>query len=130
MKIAERLQRIRSLTDLDGSLWWWPYAYGSKDPKQPTRGGPARKCGWGAAVYLCLFINDILGISVDVAARSIGFAPFVPWKEFIWQRAKIGWATFDLSYHLDEGEVSAILTNKKIIATPAQSSSRLKLAPV
>lgn len=132
----ERLQRIRSLTDLDGSLWWWPYSYGSKDPDKPTRGGVARKCGWGAGVYLCLFVNNILGISVDAAARSIRFAPFVPWKEFAWHQAKIGWATFDLSYHRDEGEVTAVLTNKNtrsytgtIVITP-EFGTRLKGAKV
>jgi hypothetical protein len=127
--IANRLQRIRSLTDLDGSLWWWPYSYGSKDPKKPTRGGVARKCGWGAGVYVCLLITNILGISVDAAARSVRFAPFVPWREFDWKGAKIGWSTFDLSYHRGENDVSATLTNKNdnsyigtIVITPERGA--------
>ncbi|ADV81925.1 hypothetical protein AciPR4_1095 [Terriglobus saanensis SP1PR4] len=111
VQILDRLQRIRSLTDLDGSLWWWPYAYGSKDPNKPTRGGVARKCGWGTAVYLCLFIHDILGISVDAPAQSIRFAPFAPWKEFVWKQATIGWSTFDLSYRRDGSEILATLKN-------------------
>lgn len=136
VQVSSRLQRIRLLTDLDGSLWWWPYSYGSKEPKTPTRGGVARKCGWGAGVYLCLFINNILGISVDTPARSVRFAPFTPWEKFEWQNARIGWSTFDLSYHRDQSQISATVTNKNnqsyrgsIVITPG-NETRLKAARV
>ncbi len=111
-QIGIRMDRIRSLTDLDGSLWWWPYAYGSMDSSSPVRGEAARKCGWGAAVYLCRFVNEILGISVDSPSRSVRFAPFTPWDSFSWRRAKIGWNTFDVSFDRNDREISATLRNR------------------
>ena len=109
--LTARLHRIRSLTDLDGSPWWWPYPYGTKDPNRPIRGDVARKCGWGAGVYLCRFVNDILGISVDAPSSSIRFAPFCPWTAFAWKNFRIGSLTFDLMYERTRRQVSATLVN-------------------
>jgi hypothetical protein len=110
-RLGARLNRIRALTDLDGSLWWWPYPYGSTDPSRPIRGDVARKCSWGAAVYLCRFVHDILGIAVDAPSNSIRFAPFSPWNAFAWKDARIGSSRFDLSFERNPRQVLAALVN-------------------
>ncbi|QHN04314.1 hypothetical protein FTO74_13790 [Granulicella sp. WH15] len=129
-QILHRLNRIRSLTDLDGSPWWWPYTYGSKDPSMPLRGDVARKCGWGAAVYLCCLINNFIGVSVDARSRSIHFAPFIPWDSFSWNRARIGATSFDLELTKTPGEISAFVRNRNchryaatIVLTPGKGIS-------
>lgn len=94
---ADRIARIRSLTDLDGSLWWWPYPYASSDPDLPLRADGARKCGWAAGTYLCLLVSDIMGIKIDVPQRQLAFAPAMPWNKFEWKHMQLGAATFDIS---------------------------------
>jgi hypothetical protein len=129
-QIRLRLDRIRSLTDLDGSIWWWPYPYGSKDLSTPVRGDAARKCGWGAAVFLCRLIHDVLGISVDTPSRTVRFAPFTPWDSFAWRQARIGWNTFDFSLDRSSHEIVATIRNRNsrtysvtVVLTPVQGSS-------
>ncbi|WP_263357722.1 glucosidase family protein [Acidicapsa ligni] len=129
-QLQDRLDRIRSLTDFDGSLWWWPYPYGSKDRNAPMRGDGARKCGWAAAVYLCRFVHDILGISIDAASRTVRFAPFAPWNQFNWNRARIGTTQFDFAYRNNGRVLSSTIQNHNrdaytasIILTPGKGHS-------
>ncbi len=102
--IRYRLERIRSLTDLDGSFWLWPYRYGSEDLARPLRGDVAKKCGWGGGIYACRFVHDVLGISADAPSASFEFAPFLPWKQFTWHGLRLGNSHFDVHYRNDERE--------------------------
>jgi len=111
-QLARRLGRIRQLTDLDGSVWWWPYKYGTQQPAAVLRAGSARKSGWASGVYLCRFMHDILGIHLDIPARRIYFRPFVPWKEFSWKNCRIGAGLFDLTYQAKQSSRVALLTNR------------------
>ncbi|MDR2402748.1 MAG: hypothetical protein LBD78_01820 [Spirochaetaceae bacterium] len=52
---------IRQLTDLDGSIWWWPYPFDAKDHGNMKR-APG-KCGWASGALLGLIIHDWFGIS-------------------------------------------------------------------
>jgi hypothetical protein len=117
--LRTRLNRIRTLTDLDGSIWWWPYRYGTKDPSRPLRADKARKCGWAAAVYLCRFVHDMLGIAVDVPSSSIHFAPFTSWNRFTWNNAQIGSSRFDLSFERKPEMISTTLVNRNATAYAA-----------
>lgn len=92
-----RLNRFRELSDLDGSLWWWPYRFGETDRQAVLRGNGATKCGWASAVYLLRFVHDVLGIDVDVPERRIRLRPFSPW-DYEWKGAKLGTARFDLRW--------------------------------
>lgn len=130
LQLQDRIERIRSLTDLDGSVWWWPYPYGSKDRAFPKRADGARKCGWAAAVYLCRLMNDVCGISVDARSRSLRFAPFTPWSSFRWDRAKVGATMFDFEYEREGTAISASVTNRNhaaytasVLLTPQQDAS-------
>jgi hypothetical protein len=114
-----RLERISKLLDFDGSVWWWPYRYGSEDADHPLRGDVAKKCGWGGAVFVCKFINDVLGISVDVPSANVNFAPFVPWNHFRWDDLHFGSASFDAEYRSDSSAISLSLLNKQRTAMTA-----------
>lgn len=97
-EVLRQLQRMERLTDLDGSIWWWPYPYGAKDPTKPLRGNSARKCGWAASTYLIRFVHDVLGMDVDVPARRLVLAGGVPWDTFSWEGCRLGSAMFDVSW--------------------------------
>ncbi len=96
----------------------------------PLRGNVARKCGWGAAVYLCCLVNNLLGVSVNACSRSIHFAPFIPWNSFTWNRARIGATSFDLELTKTSKEISAFVRNRNrhryaatIVLTPEKGIS-------
>jgi len=108
-ELREKLHHIRQLTDLDGSIWWWPYKHLETDRTAVVR--EPGKCGWGAGVYLCRFIHDILGLRLDMPARRINFRPFCPWKQFSWKDCRLGNGVFDVSYEYSQGQITAGLTN-------------------
>jgi len=61
-ELHARLEQARSLTDIDGSIWWWPYLYPANDPAHiRRRDWPAdcAKSGYVGAIYCCLFVNDL-----------------------------------------------------------------------
>ena len=100
------------LTDLDGSIWWWPFRVGATDPTAPQRDPKAMKCGWAAGVYVCLLVGEILGLRADRPARKVSLRPFCPWPEFTWTRCRLGESLFDVVYHKAGGEVSAEIVNR------------------
>lgn len=100
-EVEARLERIRQVTDLDGSLWWWPYRHGESDRSAVLRGNGAGKCGWASAIYLLRFVHVVLGLDVDVPARRLRVRPFCPWPHAAWRDARLGAARFDLSYARD-----------------------------
>lgn len=109
-----RLDHIRRMADVDGSIWWWPYKYGSTDPNMVLR-GPG-KCGWAAGVYLCLFVHNILGLRLDMPARTISFRPFCPWPRFSWRDCHLGSGIFDFVYERQRGGVSGEIVNRSKLA--------------
>ncbi|MCE5328541.1 MAG: glycoside hydrolase family 15 protein [Planctomycetaceae bacterium] len=126
-ELARQLLRIRRLTDLDGSIWWWPYLAGATDPNAPQRAAAAMKCAWAAGVFACLFIHNILGLRADRPARRVSFRPFCPWPEFSWQNCRLGESCFDVTYRNDGQELSATLTNRN--AEPYEAIIELMLPP-
>jgi len=108
-ELAERLRRIRQLADLDGSIWWWPYKHKEANLAAVVR--EPGKCGWAAAVYLCKFIHDILGLRLDVPHRKVSFRPFAPWPQFTWNNCRLGSTVFDVRYLHRQGEIVAEITN-------------------
>jgi hypothetical protein len=109
-EMLRHLERIRTLTDADGSFWWWPHPHDSKvHLDHPLRTNS--KCGWAAGVYLCLFTRHILGLSVDAPERIVRFHPFLPWSQFSWQGCRLGSMKFDCSYKQIENEISVLLRN-------------------
>ncbi len=121
-----RLEQIRRLTDLDGSIWWWPYRYGETDPARVRRRDPyfaldvrgeqqqvgVGKCGWAAGVYLCLFVHNLLGLRVDVPARQVSLRPFCPWSEFRWTDCRLGDSRFDFAYKRGGDRAVGRITNR------------------
>jgi hypothetical protein len=108
--LAARLDRIATLADMDGSVWWWAYKYGEKDRKDVVR-GPV-KCAWAAGVFVCKFIHDIVGLRVDVPARRVEFRPFHPWPSLSWESCRIGHALFDVAEQKSEGAITATVRNR------------------
>ena len=117
-ELHDRLEQLRGLTDLDGSIWWWPYSYPARDPalvrRRDVGGCDLSKSGYAAALYLCVFVNNILGLSVDVPAQQVALRPFCPWPSFTWEHCRLGSAVFDFSYnHHDHRVVGEILNRNE-----------------
>jgi hypothetical protein len=109
-QLHRNLQRIRRLTDVDGSIWWWPYKYLSADATAVHRNNA--KCGWSAGVLLCMFVHNVLGIGVDVPARTTSFRPFCPWERFAWHDCHLGSAKFDFEYRRTKNSIGAGIVNR------------------
>lgn len=106
------MTEIRRLTDLDGSLWWYPYL---SETGEITYGNVNRapcKCVWGKALYLGLFVPEFLGIKYDAPTRTLSFRPFSPSGDFTWEDFRMGYDVFSVGYKRTINEVTANVTNK------------------
>jgi len=106
------LTRIRRLTDLDGSIWWWPYhnfSTSCRDVDHPVRG--VGKCGWGSGVFSCLFISQFLGLSYDAPTKTLDFRPFSPSSDFEWKRFRLGTSVFSASFKRECSKATLRVTN-------------------
>lgn len=108
-ELLRRLDDIRRVTDVDGSLWWWPYSPGETDRTRVKR-RPA-KSSWASGVFTCKFVADILGILLDVPQRMLSFRPFSPWPDFLWKGARLGSTKFDLQYARRDDQIELCVRN-------------------
>ncbi|WP_135548573.1 glucosidase family protein [Paenibacillus cymbidii] len=108
--LAHALERIRRLTDLDGSIWWWPHGLDSDAPANVQR--QIAKCCWAASVYVLKLMHDLFGIQVDVPAATVAFRPFAPWPQFEWTGCSIGSAAFDLYYNRSGQTTTGTIINR------------------
>ncbi|MGA2608559.1 MAG: hypothetical protein ABSH01_14025 [Terriglobia bacterium] len=114
-ELQQRLDQLRTLTDLDGSIWWWPYLYPCNDRRNIRRRDwptDTSKSGFTMAIASCLLANNVLGMSVDVPARRVALRPFCPWGEFNWERARLGNSRFDVAYKQEEKRIMGRITNR------------------
>lgn len=109
--LQKRLLRFQELTDVDGSLWWWPYRYGETQRHAVQRGNGATKCAWAAAAFLARFLETVLGCRADVPSRTFHCAPFFPWNSFRWQGLHLGAARFDFTYERTARSVQLEIKN-------------------
>jgi hypothetical protein len=105
------LTEIRKLTDVDGSLWWWPYANG-ETYGNVMRHNRCGKCAWAAGVFTGLFISEILGIRYDAPSKTLFFRPFSPSSSFSWKDFRIGKSIFSARYSRTENEICLSVVNQ------------------
>ena len=114
-EVRSRLNRVRRVTDLDGSFWWWPYCHGATDAADVRRrdgDADVGKTAYAASLWCVLFMTKVIGLSVDAPARAVRFAPFSPWDRFSWERCRLGQAWFDLSYTRTNGSIRGEIVNR------------------
>jgi hypothetical protein len=90
---------IRTLTDLDGSIWWWPYSFGAQDHSNMKR--MPGKCGWASGALLTLIIHDWFGIVYKAPEKTLWFSP-LDFLHFNWKNAPFGAGRFDISHGQSE----------------------------
>lgn len=95
-ELNEPLEAIRRLTDLDGSLWWWPHPHRADDPYAVKRG--LGKCGWCAGAFVQRFVHDILGIDREADRRRVLVSPATPWREYHWRSLPFLNGLIDIEY--------------------------------
>jgi len=112
-----RMTIIRRLTDLDGSIWWWPYMRGDLDGA-PIRAFPIGdgriigKCGWASGVFVAHFVSQILGLCYDARTNTLIFRPFSPSSDFSWKNFRLGNAFFSVDYRRSEGHIQCGIENQ------------------
>jgi hypothetical protein len=114
-ELSKRLDQLRSLTDLDGSIWWWPYLYPCNDRTNIRRRDwpvDTSKSGFTMAIAATLLVNNIFGLSVDVPGRRVSLRPFCPWDEYSWQGAKLGHSLFDVGCQRESRRISGRIANR------------------
>ena len=122
-----RLSVIRRLTDIDGSIWWWPYKHDKVVRAFEIEGEHVGKSGWAAAVYILHFVSQILGLVFDGPGRSLTFRPFSPSSRFAWTDFPLGTARFSVGYARAEEKVSYFVEN--LNAFPITARTEAILAP-
>ncbi len=93
-----RMTIIRELTDVDGSMWWWPYHGTDVIRAYEIDGGFVGKSGWGPAVFVSHVVSEILGLSYDGRERRLRFAPISPTTNFGWRKVRLGGGIFSVEY--------------------------------
>jgi len=112
----KNIDRIRSFTEIDGSIYWWPY-YPCFDQVRRfytvmgVINRPGWKCGWASGVFVSLFISQYLGVNYDAPARELTFRPFLPTSSFTWKNLRFGDDRFDASFQESESWVRLGITN-------------------
>jgi hypothetical protein len=96
LELTAPLEDIRRLTDLDGSLWWWPQAHRASDPFAVKRG--LGKCGWCAGAFVQRFVHDIIGVRRFADEKALLFSPAVPWNAFVWNQLPFRDGTIGVEY--------------------------------
>jgi hypothetical protein len=125
-EMTRHLERIRTLTDADGSFWWWPYPHtDAPNVSMPLRTNS--KCGWAAGTFASYFLRHVLGLSIDVPQQALTFSPFAPWSEFNWRNARLGSMLFDCISQDREGVKSLEIRNHQ--RTSMRITLRLILPP-
>lgn len=123
------LKQWRRMTDVDGSVWWWPYDYQEERVQdvrrrlnycENTTPIDTPKVDYATSVFNLLMINNLLGLKADVPAARLSFRPVLPWTDVSWTNARLGNAALDVAY-LDNGSsITARLTNRNSTAYEAE----------
>lgn len=96
------LRKLATVTDADGSLWWWPYSLTNRsnlaDVRRRDSDADVGKCGYAASLYTVLFYSKLLGVSVDRPAQRLQWRPLLPWDKLEWRNCRIGQSTFHFDW--------------------------------
>ncbi len=102
---------IRQRTDVDGSIWWWPFCDGHISRAYEIHGGVVGKSGWAAGVYACHFVSQILGLSYHGPSRTLRWRPFSPTSNFTWTDCRLGAGRFSADFTRDDTTTRCSITN-------------------
>ncbi len=107
--VESDLSQLRTLADVDGSFWWWPYRPFATDTSHIARG--IAKSSWAAGVFVCRMVSDVLGVRANALTRRLSVRPFCPWS-YHWPGARLGAIAFDVEYTMsDSGRHLAVRNN-------------------
>jgi hypothetical protein len=114
-EIYRWVKRIGQITDLDGSIWWWPYKKTNttnlNDVKRSDADATVGKVGWTSSMFGTAFYFKILGLTFDYPTRSITFAPLCPWDDVQWNQCRLGNSFFNIGFHRMAGSITGQIVN-------------------
>jgi len=119
-----RMTIIRRLTDVDGSIWWWPYMPGDVEGAPirafPVGEGIIGKCGWASGVFAAHFMSQILGLHYDARTNTLNFRPFSPSSDFIWKDLRLGNRFFTVDFGRSEDSTQCGIENQNDVSVRAK----------
>ena len=141
---------IRRVTDVDGSVWWWPVSLkkqaanveagktddqenASTDGKIEPQRNPG-KAGWFSGVYAALFRTRFAGIDYDAPTRTLTWQPLTALGDFGWEEMPFGRERFGFNLTTLNGKKYAEVTNpnaqavKVRLRLPASAGTKLSIA--
>ena len=102
---------IRQRTDVEGSIWWWPFWGDDINRAYEIHGGIVGKTGWASGVYACHFVSQILGLNYHAPSRKLHWRPFSPTSDFTWKDFRLGSGRFSVACSRSDGRVTARVEN-------------------
>jgi len=79
-----------SCDEASGSIYWWPYGLNHK--RSLTR------CSQGQGTWVWFYLQQWLGIKIDVCEKKLTIAPRSFLTEYKWENAVLGNARFNISW--------------------------------
>ena len=105
-EVFEELRRVERLCDVDTSFYWWPM------PGQVrTRYYLVGHSLWMSGGVSTVILNHYLGINIDVPTKQLKFKPWLPWREYRWDGARLGKAQFNFWHLPGKSAHSSEITN-------------------
>jgi len=87
---------IRRVTELDGSVWWWPVTL-TKTGQINFRRYPG-KAGWFAGVHTEVFISRFLGVRFDAPNQALTVQPLAALENYSAQDLRFGDRRFSVQF--------------------------------
>jgi len=115
VEVQHRLRQVGRLLDLDGSIWWWPYALTNAsdltDVRRRDGDAEVGKTAYAAALYCLDFYAKVVGLTFDYPSRTLRWAPLSPWDDWTWENCRLGNSKFNLRYSRNQTSIHARLIN-------------------
>jgi hypothetical protein len=115
---------IRRVTEVDGSVWWWPVRIEDGDRVVPQR--TPGKAGWFAGVYCAVFTSRFLGLTFDAPSRRLKCAPLMPSSDFKLTDFPFGAARFDIAFARNTESAAISVRNRN--AAPIEVEAWIPVA--
>lgn len=128
-ELLNAFTRDRKITDVDGSVWWWPYNMNETNPANIQRRRCYGESGWGqngfadlskvdyyTSVYCVNLVSNVMGLTGDCPNHTVKYRPIIPFSSLTWTDGRLGDMKLDLTYTDNGSTITASITNRNAVA--------------
>lgn len=91
-----RLTELCRATDVNGTMWWWPYGTTATRSKDLRR--TPFDCGWAAGTYACVLGANFLGLTYHAPTRTLQVRPSPLIGDYTWKDFPLGSGRFTVAW--------------------------------